>query len=95
MALSDDAAARAVRALAIARGAGFGARITAIRATANELTFVLPGGVELRFGDASSLPLKLAVAERVLPLVGGATSGYVDVTVPARPIAKVNLQVGG
>ena len=95
MALSDDAAARAVRALAIARSAGFGARIATIRATANELTFVLPGGVELRFGDAGSLPLKLAVAERVLPLVGGAKSGYVDVTVPARPIAKVNPQVGG
>ena len=95
MALSDDAAARAVRALAVARSAGFAARITTIRATDTELTFVLPAGLELRFGDAGSLPLKLAVAERLLPLVSAATSGYVDVTVPARPIAKVNPQVGG
>ena len=95
MALADPAAVRAVRAVAVARSAGFAARITTIRSTDTELTFVLPTGLELRFGGAGSLPLKLAVAERLLPFVGGATSGYVDVTVPARPIAKVNPQVGG
>lgn len=95
MALADAAAARAVGALAVARSAGFATRIATIRSTDNELTFVLPTGLELRFGDASSLPLKLVVAERVLPLVGGTASGYIDITVPARPIAKVNPQVGG
>jgi cell division septal protein FtsQ len=84
--LGDADAARAIRALAIVRGAGFGRRVATVRATDRELTFVLTQGPELRFGDATSLALKLAVAARMLPLVAG-TSGYVDVTVPTRPIA--------
>jgi cell division protein FtsQ len=94
MPLADPDAARAVRALAILRGAGFGRRIAAVRASDRELTFVLAQGPELRFGDATSLGLKLAVAIRMLPLVAG-TSGYVDVTVPARPIAGGNPKVSG
>jgi cell division protein FtsQ len=94
MTLPDTAAARAVQALAIARAAGFGTRIATVRSSDQELTFVLAAGPELRFGDASSLPLKLAVAERVVALVRG-TNGYVDVTVPARPITNGNPQVGG
>ena len=90
--LADVDAARAVRALAIVRGAGFGRRIAAVRVTDGELTFVLAQGPELRFGDATSLGLKLAVATRMLPLVAG-TSGYVDVTVPSRPIAGGNPKV--
>jgi cell division protein FtsQ len=83
--VGDADAARAIRALAIARGTGFGTRIAAVRSTDGELTFILAGGPELRFGDLASLPLKLEVARR---LVGVArTSGYVDVTVPARPVA--------
>ena len=92
--LTDVNATRAVQALAIVRGAGFGRRIAAVRATERELTFVLAGGPEIRCGDATSLALKLAVASRMLPLVQS-TSGYVDVTVPARPIAGGNPKVGG
>jgi len=84
--VADADAARAIRALAIARGAGFGARIAAVRSSDRELTFVLAGGPELRFGDPTALPLKLAVARRLVPLAAS-TSGYVDVTVPARPVA--------
>jgi len=94
MPLADADAAQAVRALAIARGAGFGRRIAAVRATDRELAFVLAQGPELRLGDASSLALKLAVAARLLPLVAG-TTGYVDVTVPTRPIAGSNPKVSG
>src|SRR5205823_9507272 len=84
--VADADAARAIRALAIARGTGFGARIAAVRSSDRELTFVLAGGPELRFGDPTALPLKLAVARRLVPLAAS-TSGYVDVTVPARPVA--------
>src|SRR5437868_4762036 len=94
MPLADADADRAVHALAIVRGAGFGRRIAAVRATDRELTFVLAGGPEIRCGDATSLRLKLAVASRMLPLVQS-TSGYVDVAVPARPIAGGNPKVAG
>jgi len=94
MPLADADADRAVHALAIVRGAGFGRRIAAVRATDRELTFVLAGGPEIRCGDARSLRLKLAVASRMLPLVQS-TSGYVDVAVPARPIAGGNPKVAG
>jgi hypothetical protein len=92
MPVADADAAHAVRALAIVRGAGFGRRIVGVRAADGELTFVLAQGPELRFGDATSLPLKLAVATRMLPLVEG-TSGYLDVTVPTRPIAGGNSKL--
>jgi hypothetical protein len=92
MPVGDADAARAVQALAIARGAGFGTRVAVVRSTDRELTFVLAAGPELRFGDSASMPLKLAVVKRVLPLVQ-ATSAYLDVTVPARPIAGGNPQV--
>ena len=92
MAVDDADAARAVQALAIARRAGFGTRIAVVRATDRELAFVLAAGPELRFGDATSMPLKLAVVKRVLPLVQ-TTSAYLDVTVPARPIAGGNPKV--
>jgi len=94
MPLADADAAPAVRALAIVRGAGFGRRIAGVRATDSELTFVLAQSPELRFGDATSLTLKLAVATRMLPLVEG-TSGYLDVTVPTRPIAGGNPKLSG
>src|SRR5438270_224507 len=92
--VADPDAARAVRALALVRRAGFARRIAAVRAADGELTLVLDQGPELRFGDATSLSLKLAVASRMLPLVAR-TSGYVDVTVPARPIAGGNPKVSG
>ena len=91
-AVGDADAAQAVAALAVARRSRFTARIAAVRATGDELTFVIPGGLELRFGDAGELPLKLAVAERLLPLVGG-TASYIDLTVPERPVAGRNPQV--
>jgi cell division protein FtsQ len=90
--VGDAAAARAVHALAIVRAAGFGRPIVVVRAADDELTFVLPQGPELRFGDASNLTLKLAVATRMLPLTVG-MSGYLDVTVPTRPIAGGNPKV--
>jgi cell division protein FtsQ len=84
--LADADAARAVRAIAQARRERFGTRISVVRATDQELTFVLSSGTEVRLGDTTSLGLKIAVARRLLA-VAGAKSTYVDVSVPTRPIA--------
>jgi cell division protein FtsQ len=90
--ISDSDAAEALRAVAVARRAGFGIRIRAVRSTDGELTFVLGSGLELRLGDMTELPVKLAVARRILPLVDRA-SGYLDVGLPSRPISGDNSQV--
>jgi cell division protein FtsQ len=90
---SDADALRAVSAVATARAARFGYRIALVRSNAQELTFMLRSGLEIRFGDASDLPVKLAVARRVVPLARG--SAYLDVSVPERPVTGGNPKVGG
>jgi cell division protein FtsQ len=90
--VGDADALRAVGAVAVARRARFATRILAVRARNGELTFVLAGRLELRLGDATALRLKLAVAQRLLPLVGS-TSSYLDLSVPERPVAGGNSQV--
>ena len=68
-----------------------------MRAGAKELTLVLGGGLELRLGDGGDLRLKLAIARRILRQTGAASTGggYLDVSVPERPVLSVNSQVGG
>ena len=82
-----DAAVRpaldAVRPLAAIR---FPARVTAVETAGGELVLKLRSGIEVRLGDARDVPLKLAVAANVLPLVDSSTR-YVDVSVPDRPVA--------
>jgi hypothetical protein len=56
----------------------------------DELTLALRSGVELRLGDTSDLAVKLEVARRVLPQLGD-VSGYLDVSVPERPVAGDDL----
>jgi cell division protein FtsQ len=90
--LSDADALRAVRVLSAARRMGFGMRLKAVRAH-DQLTFVLATGLELRFGDASRLAAKVAVAQALLPRVAGAA--YLDVSAPERPVAGTNPQVSG
>ena len=62
------------------------ARVASVRTGSDELTLLLRSGLELRLGDATDVPLKLAVAAKVLPLVANGTR-YVDVSVPERPVA--------
>lgn len=88
--LADEDAIRAIRAVASARSAGFATRIAAVRASDDELTFVLASGIDLRFGGAEAFAEKLAVARRILPLAGD--TGYVDVSVPERPVAGADPQ---
>ena len=53
-----------------------------------ELNLSLRSGIELRLGDTSDLPVKLEVARSVLPQLGD-LQGYLDVSVPERPVAGV------
>ena len=54
------------------------------------LTLALRSGIELRLGDTSDLAVKLEVARRVLPQLGD-LRGYLDVSVPERPVAGESL----
>jgi cell division protein FtsQ len=100
MTLAPDSGGRAAAALAVASRVGFDARIASVTLADATLTFKLKSGLELRLGTPDEVALKLAVAAKILPVVGaGAT--YLDVSVPARPVAMappalaVNPQVGG
>jgi hypothetical protein len=64
--------------------------VATVRAGGQELTLVLRSGVEVRLGDLSDRLLKLTVAARILPSVEG-PDGYVDVSVPERPVASATL----
>ena len=68
--------------------------VNSVVAARTELTLKFRSGLELRLGDASDLLLKLEVARRVLPSLAGAT-GYLDVSLPERPVAgnSLNSQV--
>ena len=84
----DRFALRAVRALALARASDLRGRIRMVRVRQRDLTFLLGSGLELRLGQLRAIPLKLAVAERIVPgllAAGGYT--YLDVGVPERPVA--------
>lgn len=90
--VTDRFALRAVRALALARTSHFPLRIRMVRVGQRDLTFLFGSGPELRLGDLQAVPLKLAVAERILPGLraqGGFT--YLDVGVPERPVAGTTL----
>jgi cell division protein FtsQ len=79
-----------VRAVAPLAATPLPSRVASVRASAKELTLVLRSGVELRLGDGSDRDVKLEVARRILPLLGS-RSGYLDVSVPQRPVAADTL----
>ncbi len=82
---------QAVDAAAPLRAKPLPVAVGSVIATREELTFVLRTGLELRFGDGSDLPVKLEVARHVLPELVGA-GGYLDVSVPERPVAGETLK---
>ena len=64
-------------------------RVRFVRADPKELTLVLQTGLEIRFGDIHDVRLKVAIARRILGVIGPyTTTGYVDVSVPERPVVK-------
>lgn len=81
---------RAVRAVAPLVHRPLPGRVTAVRSTETELTLILRAGFELRLGDESERVLKLELARRILPTLLGA-GGYLDVSVPERPVASTTL----
>jgi cell division protein FtsQ len=81
---------QAVAAVAPLRARPLPVPVGSVVATREELTLVLRTGLELRLGDASDLPVKLEVARRVLPRLAGA-GGYLDLSVPERPVAGERL----
>jgi len=67
--------------------------VASVHQVDGEWVYMLRGGLELRVGTASDLPLKLAIAQRILS--GTTVSGYLDVSVPERPAAVIDPQVSG
>lgn len=90
------AAAAAATALAPLRGAPLPGGVRLVRG-GKELTLVLGGGLEVRLGDHGDLQLKLAIARRILRATDAAATGggYLDVSVPERPVLSLNSQVEG
>jgi cell division septal protein FtsQ len=83
-------AAAAVAAVAPLAGSALALDVASVQASAGELTLKLRGGVEVRLGNASDLPLKLAVASSVVPKLDAATP-YLDVSIPRWPVAGPDL----
>lgn len=80
--------------------AGFPEPVRSARADGGELTILLDSGTEVRLGSAESVPLKLAVAARVLRALAPAERdalAYLDVSVPERAVAgsSLNSQLEG
>jgi hypothetical protein len=86
----------AATALAPLQGAPLPGGVRLVRG-GKELTLVLGGGLEVRLGDPGDLQLKLAIARRILRTTTAATTGggYLDVSVPERPVLFPDSQVGG
>lgn len=76
----------AVGAVAPLAGVRFPGRVVSVVTKDEQLTLRLRSGLELRLGEPTHVDLKLAVAGRVLPLLP-AGSGYLDLSVPDRPVA--------
>jgi cell division protein FtsQ len=91
-----DSLLPAAFALAPLRGAPLPTGVRTVRA-GKELTLTLGSGLEVRLGDATDLRLKLAIARRILRQTGAATAGdgYVDVSVPERPVLSTKSQLQG
>jgi cell division septal protein FtsQ len=91
--LAQGGGAEEIALLEPLRNARLGRRVSSVRTTNGQAAYILPGGLELRVGDTSNLPLKLAIARRILaqtPL-----AGYLDLSVPERPVVGSDSQVSG
>ena len=87
----------AAHAVSAGRGAGLPGGVRTVEVGRDALTLTLGGGLQVRLGDDGDLRLKLAIARRILAQTGAAATGagYVDVSVPERPVLSTNSRVGG
>lgn len=83
--LVDPTALRGVRLLAAA-ASEIPSGVRTVRFDGDDAFVVLRDGVEVRLGSERDLRLKLAVAATILPRLAGHET-YLDVAVPARPVA--------
>jgi cell division septal protein FtsQ len=88
----DDDAGAAARALRAFVAVGFARRALWARIQDGQLTVALRSGVALRFGAPSDLALKIAVVRAILPTLHVSGGGYLDVSVPERPVAGTDSQ---
>ena len=91
--VAPGSGAEQVQLLDAIRGEALERQIRSVRQLDGQWVYMLRGGLQVRVGDRSNLPLKLAVAGRILqqtPL-----TGYLDVSVPQRPVATTDSQVSG
>jgi cell division septal protein FtsQ len=90
------AGAAAAAAVTPLRSAPLPGGVRTIVSGESQLTLALSSGFEVRLGDAGDLRLKLAIARRILGQTAAATGpGYLDVSVPGRPVVSTNFQVAG
>ena len=81
-----SASGSAVAARAVGLAGTLASRIASASYGAGVLEFRLRSGLVLLLGDAGDVKLKVAVAERVLPLLP-AGSTFLDVSTPGRPVS--------
>lgn len=95
--LAADDGAAAAAAVTAARAVGLHAAIRTVQGGREGLVLTLPSTFELRLGNPGDLRLKLTIARRILALEAGAASapGYLDVSVPERPVLRLDSQVAG
>jgi cell division septal protein FtsQ len=95
--LTEEEALRPALALGsgLAGERAFVGRVREARMRGSEVDLVLRSGTEIRLGSAHELPLKISVARAVLAALPNAGEGYVDVSVPERPVARIYSQVSG
>jgi cell division protein FtsQ len=89
--LAGGGGADQVAALVPARAAGLRRVATVTIDDAGQIIYVLRGGTQVRVGTNENLPLKLAIARRILATTP--VGGYLDVSVPERPVALGETQV--
>jgi cell division protein FtsQ len=88
--VSDTDTLRAIRTLALPGIAALPVRVRTARIDRRDATLVLRSGLEIRLGRDVALPLKLAIARRIIPRLGTPSAGttlYLDLSVPERPVA--------
>ena len=84
----------AARAMGALRAVRFPAHVKGVTASRGELTVALRSGRTLLLGEPSDVVLKMAIAGRILRRLDGRYR-YLDVSVPERPVASVNVQPSG
>jgi cell division septal protein FtsQ len=80
----ESGAATSARAAGLA--GRFRSRVSSVTDTNGSLQFHLKSGLDLLLGNGADTKLKVAVAERVLPILA-AGSTYLDVSTPGRPVS--------